>query len=451
MGHPHGASWIIGRWRGARSLPTSASSRLPRDGWDAFRRRCGRRGAPAAVMLPVASLLAPLLAMAQPLAREYGLRARAPAEWRVAATPTLRIGQDPTSGSYEFSRIVGARRQSTGHLLVADEASAELREFGGNGSFLGYLLRRGRGPREIDHVHRSFGVGDTMVVAEGRVAVHVVVPGPGEPKRVVLPEFDGWMRGPPLGATGSTGVVLTLTTTTSAGGRTDMPLGDSVTVAHYHLGDSAVTRVASVPLPPRFGIPGSATASRPYGFSPRLSLAADAERICVASAVGFQVACHDATGKVLVQVVRAVPARPVTASARRAFRDAMLRERGPGSRLTAGSLGAYRRQVAAAARFADRLPEISQLLLGARSELWVRRYEMEDGLSSSEIRFHRVPSRWSVFDAKGEWIADCTMPPRFTPVQVSRDHVLGVAADEDDVESVVLFPLVRSPHSRQPR
>jgi hypothetical protein len=53
------------------------------------------------------------------------------------------------------------------------------------------------------------------------------------------------------------------------------------------------------------------------------------------------------------------------------------------------------------------------------------------------------PESWTVFDRNGRKLATLTMPPRFAVREVGTDYVLGIAKDEDDVESVRVYGLTR--------
>lgn len=50
---------------------------------------------------------------------------------------------------------------------------------------------------------------------------------------------------------------------------------------------------------------------------------------------------------------------------------------------------------------------------------------------------------WQVFDREGRWLAAVRTPPRFRIHQVGDDHLLGVWRDEDEVEHIRVYPLVR--------
>jgi hypothetical protein len=46
---------------------------------------------------------------------------------------------------------------------------------------------------------------------------------------------------------------------------------------------------------------------------------------------------------------------------------------------------------------------------------------------------------WDVFERSGVWRAAVRVPPRFKPMEVGRDYVLGVRLGEDDIEQVALY------------
>jgi hypothetical protein len=52
-----------------------------------------------------------------------------------------------------------------------------------------------------------------------------------------------------------------------------------------------------------------------------------------------------------------------------------------------------------------------------------------------------VPIKWSVFDAGGRWLGDVTLPPRFTPLEIGADYVLGRSRGTDNVARAVMYRL----------
>ncbi len=65
--------------------------------------------------------------------------------------------------------------------------------------------------------------------------------------------------------------------------------------------------------------------------------------------------------------------------------------------------------------------------------LWVRAYDVPG---------HEA-NNWSVFDAEGTLRGAVELPPRFQPLDIGSDYVLGVWRDADDVEHVRMYALVK--------
>ena len=57
---------------------------------------------------------------------------------------------------------------------------------------------------------------------------------------------------------------------------------------------------------------------------------------------------------------------------------------------------------------------------------------------SRQVRIERV---WTVFDARGRFLGDVTMPAGFTPFEIGADYVLGRWMDDLDVEYVHVYAL----------
>src|SRR5690348_8498090 len=115
--------------------------------------------------LPLAATVAlAATANAQPArTHSYPATAKAPATWTVDATPMLRIESDGDPHT-EFSHIVGAMRLSDGRIMVADEATSELRLFSPTGTWVKNVGRRGRGPAEYEGISYLYRSADTVIV-----------------------------------------------------------------------------------------------------------------------------------------------------------------------------------------------------------------------------------------------------------------------------------------------
>lgn len=81
---------------------------------------------------------------------------------------------------------------------------------------------------------------------------------------------------------------------------------------------------------------------------------------------------------------------------------------------------------------ADRFPAYSQLVVDARSNLWVR--DFRPG-------FEEGPHRWLVLDPEGRVAGRVETPARFVVHEIGDDYILGVAWDALNVERVRLYGL----------
>ena len=82
------------------------------------------------------------------------------------------------------------------------------------------------------------------------------------------------------------------------------------------------------------------------------------------------------------------------------------------------------------------LPTAYQLVVDADGAVWLR-----DDVGP--VMRDSIPSRWSVLDRGGGWLGDVTTPRRTEIHQITRDRVVGVWRDENDVEYVRIYGLRR--------
>lgn len=369
---------------------------------------------------------------------QYRLTDRPPGTWRVGGAPLLEIGGAEGGGPTEFTHIVGVTRLSNGSVVVADALSRELRHFSADGEFLGLIARQGNGPGELSELDHLTSVRDTLVVFEGREAVQLFTAS-GWVRRSRRASLAGHIVQVPQAVLRPSEVLWWVRQ------GSERPLsarGDSLFAGLSSAADSAIRLLAALPLSPTYSVPGG-RAIYPLGFAPEPLIAAYDDRWCVGYPAVYSIRCFDRAGRVVLELMREVSAHSVTSAARDAYRAAASGRRADGTSRYEGSLRAHRERVAQAARFAASFPAYSQLLISVGGELWVRRYEMEDGLSASRWRSNPRPSRWSVYDRSGRWVADATLPPRFAPSEIGTDYVVGVTSDADDVERVTMWRLTR--------
>jgi hypothetical protein len=350
------------------------------------------------------------------------------------------IGGADGNGPTEFSDVVGAVRLSSGALVVADAATRQLRFFSSDGTHLRSIGRPGRGPGEIIDIDQFLRAHDTLLVVDRRRVHQFLADGTWQ-RSDRVPSIPGFVVGLAAGTLGASDIVFQMRRGSLRAVyeiRTD-----SLWVARVGLRDSTRHLLRTNPLASRYALAPGSPATYPLGFAPPTLAVARDQRVCAGYPEAFDIWCGDANGRTTLRIRRQVVSRVVSAADRQAFRDREAGRQADGSSRYEGSLRVHRERVAAAAKFATIFPAYSQLLLSSSGELWVRNFAAEDGLTTSPLRSNAEPSRWSVFDTRGRWLAECTLPARFAPTDIGTDYVLGISRDDDDIESVTLWRLHR--------
>ncbi|HYW33182.1 MAG TPA: hypothetical protein VE869_16895, partial [Gemmatimonas sp.] len=94
--------------------------------------------------------------------------------------------------------------------------------------------------------------------------------------------------------------------------------------------------------------------------------------------------------------------------------------------------------------YAFTMPAFSQFIPDRVGRLWVREAHYQDAIAAGSLTDPpAVPSKWSVFDARGAWLGDVTMPKDFQPYDIGGDYVLGKLY-RDGKSTVVMYRLLRS-------
>ncbi len=387
-----------------------------------------------------ALLALPTVAISQAAEVVYPRTAVADAQWSVGSRPSVLIGGANGNGPTEFSEIAGAVRLSSGALVVADGATRQLRFFTQDGAHLRSSGGRGRGPGEIADIDQFLRARDTLLVVDQR-RVHQFLPTGTWHRSYRLPSIPGFIVGLAAGALGANDIVFQLR---QGSLRAVAEIRrDSLWVARVGLRDSTLRHLRALPLASGYALAPGGPATYALGFAPPTLAVAREQHVCAGYPASYDIWCGDADGETTLRLRREVGSRAVSAKDRQAFRDRQAGRQADGSSRYEGSLRVHRERVAAAAKFATTYPAYSQLVLGPAGELWVRHFEAEDGLTTNPLRSNAEPSRWSVFDTRGRWLADCTLPARFVPTDIGTDYVLGISRDDDDIESVTLWRLRR--------
>ncbi len=354
----------------------------------------------------------------------------------LAPTPSLVIG-DRAGEPYLLSRVAGAARLSDGRIVIGDGASLQIRFYDAKGTFIKAVGRKGEGPGEYREL-RTLRVlsGDTIIVESAQSKTTSAFSGtgaflwqwsPNQPPVHLPPGMVFPMA--PLGG-GVTAVASYAPVRTSTTRRTD-----SMFVAIVDRNSKTMAELGQLPVQvsaPQNGMPFTLTFGATGVYS------STATRFFYGFGAEFSVGMYTADGKLDRIIRRKWGAVPVTRADIDAYQaewaKRWIKSTGAAARADTESL---RNEV-----FAKTLPAFSQFIADRTGRLWVRDVQTIDvAVNGSFGSYPLVASTWNVFDSKGIWLGDVTMPARFSPKEIGADYVLGVARDADGVETVVMYGL----------
>lgn len=349
---------------------------------------------------------------------------------RISAQPVLTIGAIQGDAPYLFHGILGVRRLSDGRLVVANQATSELRFFDSTGSHLHTIGREGDGPGEFRFMSLFWTrAGDTIVVSDARGLsildpqgrfVRLIQPGSAIGDSIVpTAQFVGQLDDGALLALG-----VRRSSDPAPGQRVRDTIAFSLAVPDGTLRDELAELPSYETLPFEMG-PGRLMQRRvPLSAYPAWS--AEGDRIYLTSGVEPEVRVWGADGA-LRRVVRWSSASlTLTSDDVSRYRDHAL------AGITAPARKQQQERWLAEVRLPTRRPatgEVSAILVGSDGAMWVQAYRMPWDASSE----------WMVFSPEGRWLGSMPMRERFTPHHVGPDFVVGAWRDESGVEYVHLY------------
>jgi hypothetical protein len=352
--------------------------------------------------------------------------------WRVSPEPLVDVGVAEGAPEYQFARVAGALRLDDGRIVVADGQANELRWFDAAGRHLKTAGRKGGGPGEFDDLHGLLRLpGDSVAAWEWSHRLSVFGPGGDFVRsRTLVPPRDGMF----LDARGvfADGSVLVAPDGGRTFGRGAGVARDTVPLLRYAADGVRVDTVGRFPGQQQFSMTGTENggwASRgpvPFGFDTFHALRGSL--LYVADNARYEVAVHDASGR-LLRLLRA-PHRtePLTPGEVERFKA---------DRLAASGSGDFGRQVAermlAAMPFPETKSAFAELRVDPAGAVWLR-----DHAARSD-----APGRWTVFAEDGTLLGAVETPAGLRVLEIGADYVLGVWKDELDVQHVRLHLLQR--------
>lgn len=361
------------------------------------------------------------------------------AGWRVPDTVLVEVGADADHPERDFARVAGAFRLSAGRLAVLDGGNQQVRFYDSTGTWIGSVGRKGSGPGEFQN---PFGFwrreGDTLQVFDFQARRVSILDDTGAFVRSYVIRSPGNLMFPiPTGIFGDgtlLAAVQQIDTTAKSGGSYRTPTAYVTYLESGELRDTIGMFPGMEMYPSTISFNGRDFPSpAPVPLGRNTFAVARGGRVYVAPNEGWEVQVLDSAGVIRLLSRRDFQAAPLSAEdISRARDDAMERLKNNASNIPAPMMEQLEKRVETAP-YPDHLASYSGLLVDDDGNLWVE-----------GARLPGVTQRtYSVLDSTGHWLGDVALPDGFRPTDIGTSHVTGIWQDEDDLEYVRVYRLVR--------
>lgn len=364
--------------------------------------------------------------------------------WTIDTTaPLVHIAGTDSANSFSAIRLA---MQRPGGRIVLIEAG-EIREYSPAGKFERIIARRGRGPGEIEFVSSMQIIeGDSLVVFDpNQRRASVFARNGAFSRQVTFPRFADGSRFRANVMLADKRLLGTLRKSVGELTETDGPIRRDIfaivrvaTDVAANTDSAAPATVDTVVLVP--DIESYPTASPSGGksypdldfliFGRKTNVAATDTRLVIGTNVADQIDDYNERGWVRSIRGNNIP-EPVTQAQReRLHQD--LRDMYKKTPLPPGEAAAILEYLLTKRRIATVHTFQENLTIGSDGTLWAE----TPRLSEQDAR------KFVVFDSVGRPIARAEFPERVVPHQFSRDRMLGVWLDDNDVPHVILWKIV---------
>lgn len=335
--------------------------------------------------------------------RPVSLTAQA-AVWRLAPTPTVRIGTGEQA-ALSLAAPAGATRLPNGNIVVGDLAEYAIREFTPTGALVKRYARKGKGPGEVGYLAPLLRCGSALVAND--------ITGP-----LSIFQLDGTFqrafRVPTQTYRIACNAGLQFVVMGWAADR-DMKAGAYRPNVRYWLARADTNIEISLGMMPGGDRWRESGGDRPLPLGREPRVAISAARAYIALADRLEVLVFDLSG----QPLPALTAPAVRVRVAKADVEAE-RER------EVASMGERARTMLersyAMIRMPEFLPATRDLLIDASGDVWVQHYP---SAASPTVR-------WTVFSPSGKVRATIAMPTALEVYEIGADYVLGRYLDPDE-------------------
>ncbi len=347
--------------------------------------------------------------------------------WTADPAPAVSIGAFEGEPEYELYRVSGATRLADGTIAVLNSGSFELRFYDESGDFIRSVGAEGEGPGEFRGSSKLFNHRDSLLVWDFRLKRLSVFAPAGEFVRSFSLSGSGRSQ---HGSELVGGALLTTTATVYTPSSEGGIHRDTSVYLMVSLDGDSLSSLGRFPDAERFvrlSGDGMTVMSLILGRTTRRASYGD--QLFVGTNESYAIDIYDWDGRFVRSIRRDVP--PVSVTDEMFTREVEQRLAAMPARFRANIETMYEVMPQV-----DVLPFYAALQVDADGNLWVRNYSMES----------EPANEWSVFDRRGIWLGDVTLPIGLTVYEIGSDYVLGSWQDEIEVEHVRIHALER--HSK---
>jgi hypothetical protein len=357
------------------------------------------------------------------------------AGWRIDTVPELVIGDAATLPSVLLVGVTGVQQLDGGVLVVSLDDDKTVRWFSRDGKELRRVGQAGDGPGQYRNVALVGTLADSVVVWDGQLDRATVLTPEGTTARTFRPVFPD--TAPAFGmAVSGTFRDGRLLLAGRIGAQSALPGGlrrDTIPLAVADR-DGRLQQVLVRVLSHENVIvtgPGFVT-MLPRPFGPRTVIATDGTSLLVSDGQRDEVIRYQLDGSPS-SIYRLDRPRRLIALSEVEQQRRRLAQQVEQLPEVIGQAGA---DEMAAVGVPTVYPAHDRILVDGTGAIWLR----EDiGPGRSVVEGHH----WDVLDGEGRWLGRVTTPARLELYQVTRDRVIGVWRDENDVEHLRVHRLSR--------
>jgi len=354
----------------------------------------------------------------------------------LTAKPRLVIGNNADS-AYRFRQVRGVMLLTDGRVAVADGGSLQLRLFSPQGRLLSASAGKGNGAGQILNMHWVRRLrGDTIAINSG-LSTLALYSNTGQFVRtaVLPPRTEGRPARPfVLLALLNNGFGVAAPLPNPAPHSVGSRWTDSLALKLVTESNAIARELGTFPYIELEQVDAGPT---PVWLSAIGVFAGGNDRFYAGFGDRYAIRVYTDDGKLQSIIRRSWTPAPVTP----ADWEHWVVE---WSKLWVTTTGAERDRDVQKVRespWAEELPAFTEFIVDLSSRLWVRGAHWQDAIGAGSLSgIPAVPSTWSVFDVRGRWLGDVSMPTGFQPFEIGTDYVTGIMRT-DGVNQVVIYDL----------